>query len=49
MDGGIVLVGQANENVEGAHKKAIGVAPILLPNGCDDVPWEFTIGSGGAS
>ena len=49
VDGGIVLVGKTDEDVKGVHKKAIGFAPILLTNGCDDVPWEFTIGSGGSS
>ena len=45
----MVLVGQANENVEGVHKETIGFSPVLLTNGCDDAPCGFMIGSGGTS
>ena len=48
MDGCVVLVGEADEYTEGVHEETIGLAPVLLTNRCDDVPWEFTIGSGGA-
>ena len=48
VDGGVVFVGEMDEYIEGVHEEAIGLASILLTNGCDDVPWEFTIWSGGA-
>ena len=48
VDGCVVLVGKADEYIEVVHEETIGLAPILLANRCDDVPWEFTIGSGGA-
>ena len=38
VDGGVVLVGKTEEYIEGVHEEAIGLAPILLSNGCDDVP-----------
>ena len=32
VDGGVVLVGEADEDVKGVHKEAIGFVPILLTN-----------------
>ena len=45
VDGEVVLIGQVDEDVEGVHKEAVCFAPVLLEDGCDDVPREFTIGS----
>ena len=48
MDGGVVLVDQANEDVNGINKEVIGFAPVLMADGRDDVTREFTVGSGWA-
>ena len=45
MDGGVFLVGQADEDIKGVHEKAVCFAPGLLADGCDDVHREFMIRS----
>ena len=46
VDDGVVLVGRVDEDVKGVHKEAVCFAPVLLVDGCDDVPREITVRSG---